>query len=167
MKERVGGRQRSFFFLLVFSCLEIPLIAGKALALCSGGSSWGARGTRDPTPPPLIFSQNRAPKGRKKKCFETGLLRISGSGWPPPPPPPFIWRSAFATALSEQIPSAFSLPLHWPKHSICSIDKCTFCLCYTYNTSLSLFFFYQTGTDLSSSQSRFVSYFRSVFNVVA
>ena len=105
MKERVGGRQRSFFFLLVFSWLEIPLIAGKALALCSGGSSWGARGTRDPTPPPLIFSQNRAPKGRKKKCFETGLLRISGSGWPPPPPPP----------LSEGLhsPFAFLAPSHF------------------------------------------------------
>ena len=138
MKERVEGRQRSLSFLPVFSCLKIPLIAGKALALCSGGPSWGARRTRDPTPPPLLFlAQTEARRAEKKMFWD----------WAPPylwvwmtPPPLFILRSASATALSEQISSAFSLRLHWSKHSICSIDKCTFCLCYTYNTSLSLFF---------------------------
>ena len=166
MKERVGGRQRSLSFLPVFSCLEIPLIAGKAPALCSGGSRRGARGTRDPSPP-SYFEPKPRPEGPKKKNVLRPGSPVSLGLDDPPPPLPFIWRSASATALSEQIPSAFSLPLHWPKHSICSIDKCTFCLCYTYNTSLSLIFFYQTGTDLSSSQSRFVSFFRSVFNLVA
>ena len=142
MKERVGGRQRSLSFLPVFSCLEIPLIAGKAQALCSGGPSWGARGTRDPTPL-LFLAQTEARRAEKKMFWDRA----------PPylwvwmtPPRLFIWRSASATALSEQIPSAFSLPLHWPKHSICSIDKCTFCLCYTYNTSLSLFLSNRNGS---------------------
>ena len=146
MKERVGGRQRSFFFLLVFSCLEIPLIAGKALALCSGGSSWGARGTRDPTPPPLIFSQNRAPKGRKKKCFETGLLRISGSGWPPPPPPlseglhsPLLCQSKFLAPshflyIGQSILSAQLINVHF----VCATLTTPVCLFFLSNRNGSL-----------------------------
>ena len=93
-------------------------------------------------PLPLLFLAKTEPRrAEKKNVLRPGSFVSLGLVDPHPPPPPFIWRSAFATALSEQIPSAFSLPLHWPKHSICSIDKCTFCLCYTYNTSLSLFFF--------------------------
>ena len=92
----------------------------------------------DPGPHPLLFlAQTEARRAEKKMFWDRA----------PPylwvwmtPPPLFILRSASATALSEQISSAFSLRLHWPKHSICSIDKCTFCLCYTYSTSLSLFF---------------------------
>ena len=94
-------------------------------------------------PLPLLFLAKTEPRrAEKKNVLRPGSFVSLGLD-DPHPPPPFIWRSAFATALSEQIPSAFSLPLHWPKHSICSIDKCTFCLCYTYNTSLSLFFIKQ------------------------
>ena len=84
---------------------------------------------------PLIFSSNWSPKGRKKRFLRLGSPLISGSGWPPPQP--------LSEGLSEQIPSAFSIPLHWPKHSVSSVGKCSFCLCYTYNTSLSLFFIKQ------------------------
>ena len=113
-------------------------------------------GSRDP-PSSYFLTQTEA-RRTEKNFFETGLPRISGSRWFPPTPP-------LSEGQSEQIPFAFSIPLPWPKHSIISVATGSFCLCYTYNTSLSLF--YQTGTDLSSSQSRFVSYFRSVFNLVA
>ena len=112
-------------------------------------------GSRDP-PLLLFFNPNWGPKDRKKFFWDRAPPVSQGLDDPPPP---------LSEGQSEQIPFAFSIPLPWPKHSIISVATGSFCLCYTYNTSLSLF--YQTGTDLSSSQSRFVSYFRSVFNLVA
>ena len=123
------------------------------------GTRGGARGTRDP-PPPLLFLSQTVDRRTEKKFFETGLplyLRVWMTASPPPP--------LLSEGLSEQIPTAFSIPLPWPKHSISSVGKCSFCLCYTYNASLSLFCW--TETDLSSSLSRFVCYVRSVFNLVA
>ena len=154
MKERAGGRQRSLSFLPVFSCLEIPLIAGKALALCSAGSRGDARGTRDP-PSSYFLAQTEARRTEKYFWDRDPPVSQGLDDFPPP----------LSEGQSDQIPSAFSIPLPWPKHSISSFGKCSFCLCYTYNTSLSLFC--RTGTDLSSSLSRFVSYVRSVFNLVA
>ena len=109
------------------------------------------------TPPSSYFLAQTEARRTEKIFLRPGSPRISGSRWFPPPP--------LSEGQSDQIPSAFSIPLPWPKHSISSFGKCSFCLCYTYNTSLSLFC--RTGTDLSSSLSRFVSYVRSVFNLVA
>ena len=144
MKERVGGRQRSLSFLPVFSCLEIPLIAGKAQALCSGGPSWGARRTRDPTPP-LVFSPNRGPKGPKKKCFETGLPRISGSGWPLPASlseclhPPLLCQSKFLAPshflyIGQSILSAQLINVHF----VCATLTTPVCLFFLSNRNGSL-----------------------------
>ena len=141
MKERVGGRQRSFFFLLVFSCLEIPLIAGKALALCSGGSSWGARGTRDPTPPPLIFSQNRAPKGRKKNVLRPGSFVSLGLDDPHPPSPP-LSEGLHSPLLCQ---SKFLAPSHflYIGQSILSAQLINVhFVCATLTTPVFLFFFF-------------------------
>lgn len=107
MKERVGGRQRSLFFLPVFSCREIPLIAGKALTLCQ--------------------SKFLAPEKLASQF----------------------------SYLGQSILSAQLINVHF-----------CYLVCATLITRVCLFF-YQTGTDLSSSQSRFVSYVRSVFNLVA
>ena len=152
MKERVGGRQRSLSFLPVFSCLEIPLIAGKALAFCSGGSRGGGR---DP-PSSYFFNPNWGPKDRKKFFWDRAPPVSQGLDDPPPPylkvsQSKFLSPSQFPY-LGQSILSSQLLQVHF----VCAALITPVCL-----------FFYQTGTDLSSSQSRFVSYFRSVFNVVA
>ena len=161
MKERVGGRQRSFFFLLVFSCLEILLIAGKALALCSAGSR---RGARDPPPPSSYFLAQTEARRAEKKMFRDRAPPYLWVWMTPPPSlserlhPPLLCQSKFLALshfvyIGQSILSAQLINVHF--------------VCATLTTPVCLSFFYQTGTDLSSSQSRFVSSFSSVFNLVA
>ena len=116
MKERAGGRQRSLSFLPVFSCLEIPLIAGKALALCSAGSRGDARGTRDP-PSSYFLAQTEA--RRTEKIFlRPGSPRISGSRWFPPPPYLKVSQTKFLAPfqfpyLGQSILSAHLVNVHF------------------------------------------------------
>ena len=132
-RTRRGPAEVSFLppcFLLPWD--TIPLIAGKALAFCSGGSRGGAG-----TPPLLLFfNPNWGPKDRKKFFWDRAPPVSQGLDDPPP----------LSEGQSEQIPFAFSIPLPWPKHSIISVATGSFCLCYTYNTSLSLFLSNRNGS---------------------
>ena len=151
-RTRRGPAEVSFLppcFLLPWD--TIPLIAGKALAFCSGGSRGGAG-----TPLLLFFNPNWGPKDRKKFFWDRAPPVSQGLDDPPPPylkvsQSKFLSPSQFPY-LGQSILSSQLLQVHF--------------VCATLITPVCLFF-YQTGTDLSSSQSRFVSYFRSVFNLVA
>ena len=92
-------------------------------------------GSRDP-PSSYFLTQTEA-RRTEKNFFETGLPPYLRVKMIPPP---------LSEGQSEQIPFAFSIPLPWPKHSIISVATGSFCLCYTYNTSLSLFLSNRNGS---------------------
>ena len=92
-------------------------------------------GGRDP-PSSYFFNPNWGPKDRKKFFWDQAPPVSQGLDDPPP----------LSEGQSEQIPFAFSIPLPWPKHSIISVATGSFCLCCTYNTSLSLFLSNRNGS---------------------
>ena len=106
---------------------------------------WRIRGRcpGDPGPtPPLIFSPNWGPKGRKKNFLRPGPPLISGSGWPPLPPPPLslkVCQSKFLAPsqfpyLGQSILSAQLVNVHF----VCATLITSVCLFFLSNRNGSL-----------------------------